>query len=509
MAAPIHQLFPEQGPPPAEEPNSTEILPGPSNPLPVARIILDELTEANLQLLKWRGDWLRYQGPHWVSVDPDAIRKHLYERLEFAKYEKPGKDGQTSLMPWAPDKGKVDKLIDAMAAPAHLDRDVEAPSWLSTGEPARGYVPCLNGLVDVNTREIRPSTPDYFGTVGIPLEYNPDAGEPVEWLKFLRSIFPTEDGSEPEEIQTVRQWFGYVLSGRLDLQKMLLVIGQKRSGKGTLAKVLEMLVGSANTTAFTLSSLAQNFGLADTIGKTLSVVGDARLGSVGTETVVERLLSITGQDTITLDRKNRTAWTGRLQTRIVILSNEMPKFIDASGAIASRFIILKTRASFYGREDTGLLARLEGELPEILKWALEGLDDLQANGGRFHETEAHQEQMKLLDALVSPIGGFVDDVIDLGDPNALLPFKELYAEYKQWCDENGRGVKNTAGFSSDLQSRLPGLRTDIRPRDEQGRKMPRHVKGVRFSTDWTTRIRDTPNAEEFMSSAWRESRGGW
>jgi putative DNA primase/helicase len=52
------------------------------------------------------------------------------------------------------------------------------------------------------------------------------------------------------------------------------------------------------------------------------------------------LLSITGEDTIIIDRKFREAWTGRLQARFPILSNELPCLADASGALASRFIVL-------------------------------------------------------------------------------------------------------------------------------------------------------------------------
>ena len=40
---------------------------------------------------------------------------------------------------------------------------------------------------------------------------------------------------------------------------------------------------------------------------------------------VERLLSISGEDTLTIDRKYRDPWTGRLPTRFMILTNELPQ----------------------------------------------------------------------------------------------------------------------------------------------------------------------------------------
>lgn len=503
-AAPVFQIHPDQGPPPVETPNTDEVLPPPSQPLDVSRVLLDEKTDDDGHLLvrRWRGEYLAYFGPHWATVDPEAIRKWLYERLEHAKYERiDPKTGVAELRSWAPDKGKVDKILDAMVAPTLLDRDIDAPSWLSTGESAAGLVPCLNGLVDVNTQEVQPCTPDYFGTVAIPFDFDPDVGEPVEWMKFLRSLWaPGEDGEDAPELTTLRQWFGYILSGRLDLQKMLLVVGPPRCGKGTIARILRALVGEANSSAPTLAGVAQNFGLETSIGKTLMVVGDARLQSHGQEAVVERLLSISGQDALTLDRKNRTAWTGTMQARVMILSNELPKFGDASGAIASRFVILKLEESFLGREDIELEGRLRAELPAILKWALDGLVSLNASR-RLHEPPAHLEAMQEMYDLVSPISAFLRDVCDTSDPNAVVPFAELYREYEAWCGENTRGVTNTARFSADLKSRVPGLKTDHRPRDEAGRKLPRHVKGITVSTEWKTRIRDTPTAGEFMTGA--------
>ena len=95
---------------------------------------------------------------------------------------------------------------------------------------------------------------------------------------------------------------------------------------------------------------------------------------------MERILAITGEDALTIDRKHRDQWNGYLETRFVLLTNELPRLTDASGALASRFITLILTESFYGREDLGLTDKLTSELPGILNWALKGLDRLQKRG---------------------------------------------------------------------------------------------------------------------------------
>ena len=156
---------------------------------------------------------------------------------------------------------------------------------------------------------------------------------------------------DPDLIELLQEYIGYILSGRTDMQKMLLLIGPTRSGKGTIARMLAALVGRGHVVGPTLASLGTNFGLSPPSSKPLAVVSDARLSSQApTDTIVERLLSITGEDMLTVDRKYREPWSGKLPSRFVILSNELP-VPDSSGAIANRLLILQMTESFLGRED--------------------------------------------------------------------------------------------------------------------------------------------------------------
>src|SRR5439155_10250876 len=172
-------------------------------------------------------------------------------------------------------------------------------------------------------------------------------------------------------------------------------IGPTRAGKGVIARVLKALVGRGNHAGPTLASLGTNFGLAPLIGKSLAIVSDARLGTGNVHQVVERLLSISGEDMLTIDIKFREAWTGTLPTRFLVISNELPRFGDASGAIAGRFIVLTMSRSWLGHEDTTLTDKLLEELPGIFGWALDGLAALAAKG-RFTEPQSSSDAILTL-----------------------------------------------------------------------------------------------------------------
>src|SRR5262249_26567954 len=156
-------------------------------------------------------------------------------------------------------------------------------------------------------------------------------------LKFLSELWPQESPDMFRlEIDALSEWFGYVISGRTDLHKILMMIGPTRGGKGVIARVLTALVGRQNCAGPTLNSLGGEFGLAPLIGKPLAVISDARFAGRDASIVVERLLSISGEDMLTVNRKYKEQWSGKLPSRLHVLSNELPRLGDASMAIVGR-----------------------------------------------------------------------------------------------------------------------------------------------------------------------------
>src|SRR5205823_5393204 len=130
----------------------------------------------------------------------------------------------------------------------------------------------------------------------------------------LSSVWP----DDPEAIGTLQEWFGYLLTPDTRQQKILFMVGPRRGGKGTVARVLRELVGADNLAGPTLGSLATNFGLSSLLGKSVAVISDARMsGRTDSAAVTERLLSISGEDTLTIDRKHRDPLTVKLPTRVV------------------------------------------------------------------------------------------------------------------------------------------------------------------------------------------------
>ena len=403
------------------------------------------------------GEWYRWNGSCWPTFDQGQLRAQLYEHFQHLVYL----DAKGVLTPFDPSRHKIDDLLDALRAVAYIPIETPAPSWLAgvPSAPADEIVACRNGLVHVPTRTLYPHTPTFYAHHAVPFEFVPDAPAPERWRAFLHDLW----ADDVESIETLQEIFGYLVSGDTRQQKMFLLIGPKRSGKGTIARVFTAMLGRHHVAGPTLAGMGTNFGLSPVIGKPVAIISDARLSSSdNTSIVTERLLSISGEDTLTIDRKYREPWTGQLPARIVILSNELPRLTDSSGALASRFITLIMTRSFYGRENPTLTTELCAELPGIFNWALDGLERLRERG-RFRQPTASQDAIREMEDLSSPMGAFVRDRCVVG-PAHEVPCDELYQAWRQWCQDNGRDRPGTTQtFGRDLRAVLPGLKVE-RPR---------------------------------------------
>lgn len=447
------------------KPSGNRVLPSPKDPWRVASELLREWESAGRPLRFWRGAWVEWCGGAWRELADHGVVARAYAALADAVYP-----SAAGMVPWQPTRTRVGDVVDALKAAAILDAVAEPGSWLGDGpHPTGTFVSVKNGLLRVEDRTLLPHDRRFFNFAAAPFDYDPDAPKPKRWLEFLDSLW-----DDDEEKLLLQEFFGYVVSGRTDLQKILLMVGPTRAGKGTVARVLRNLVGPQNYVGPTLASLSSSFGLAPLIGKSVAVIPDARI-SGRADAVVERLLAISGEDAITVDRKFRSAWTGRISARLVIISNELPRLSDTSAALMGRFLPLILTKSFFGAEDLGLERALAGEIPAIFNWALDGLDRLNQQG-RFTMPRSGQEALATLAAAASPIRAFVNDEVVI-DPSASVTIDGVWTRWKAWAENNSQPVGSKQGLARALHAAIPGLRT-LRPRGGDSRI--RHYAGIRL-----------------------------
>ena len=150
----------------------------------------------------------------------------------------------------------------------------------------------------------------------------------------------------------------------------------------------------------------------------------------------------------------------------MILTNELPRMGDSSGALAGRMIVLPLTRSWFDHEDKTLTDRLLAELPSILLWTIAGWQRLRERG-YFVQPDAGRELLEEMEDLSSPVGAFVKECCVVGVGRQIAR-ADLYAAWRGWCEERGREPGEAATFGRNLRAAVPSIGASY-PRDGGGR----------------------------------------
>ena len=291
-----------------------------------------------------------------------------------------GVDSETA-EPYVVGPREVEGVTEALRNDAfvHADRH-DPPCWLRPDDldpDPRMVISVTNGLLDIQSGQLMRHTPRFFTRNALGYAYDPAATAPI-WEAFLESIWPDDEGGA-ENKAALQEGFGYLLTNETGFQKVFMLIGAPNAGKGVIARVIEMLLGSGNVATQSVVKLGKDFGLKILLGKQALIVPDLRLGKgIDLARIVEMLLSISGEDRVAVGRKFEDDVNLRLHTRIVLVANMEIILPDHTGAMRRRLVPLVLPKSFEGKEDIHLTEKLASEMPGILNWALEGLRRLDA-----------------------------------------------------------------------------------------------------------------------------------
>lgn len=432
-----------------------------------ARMLVDDQfrTHEGPRLRFYRGEFWRWTGRRWRRLEAEAMPAKALEWLDRRGFK-------------ATPQRAMD-LVKCLQSILYTDAETEMPTFL---DGIRGRVDPLqivataNTLLDLGNAKdagipILEHSAQWFSAVVTDYDYSPDAECP-NWLEFLCSSL----SADMERHTLLRQWFGYLLTANTRLQKMLILIGPPRSGKGTITRVLRRVVGESNCVCPTLSSLGSDFGLWSLMDKSVAVIGDAHLGHrTDSVRVVETLKAVVGEDPIDVQRKYLSTVPGvRLRVRFVLSMNELIKVTDTTKSLVPRMSVITFDTSFAGRENRDLERRLMGELPGILCWSLRGWHHLR-QAGEFTVPNASMAVLRNFGRLISPVSEFVEECCETGD-GASVSRADLFSAWSGWAQANG----HRPGSSPVFGERIRALQLDIadrRPR-VKGVRQPREYVGI-------------------------------
>ncbi|MCP4541688.1 MAG: hypothetical protein GY832_31535 [Chloroflexi bacterium] len=361
------------------------------------------------------------------------IRRMWYTWFSERQLKYNAKDG-VKVIDLKPNRHFMLDVDDAARAYCNVQAEDSAhePLILKTGKSmdlARAVV-FNNGIYHVQERQLTPLTPDIFLTTTLPYDYNANAlCELWEW--FVADIF----NGDQECIDLLQEWMGYCLIASNHMQSMMFLFGVPGSGKSTVGKVVEAMLGRARSAAANTNSFKDLFGPAALVNKYVAIMSESRDTNRGdVDKLLQAWKAITGGDTISVRRLYKNAMDARLFCRLMYVANDVLPFDDTSQAMSGRTNLLyfpnNYRASNPDRMlDTKLVAEIQG----ITLWAIDGLRRL-LEQDKFTCPKASEEHLRGIAELTNPIGTMLAECCEYGEAHSHRAKSDvLYDLWLGWC----------------------------------------------------------------------------
>lgn len=287
-----------------------------------------------------------------------------------------------------------------------------------------------NGLLDLNTLELTPHSPDVLSFAQAPNMYEPTFDCP-KFFEFLDRVLPDEGHKK-----TLQEFAGYMLTSKTFLQKALYLKGPGGTGKGTLASVFKALLTGENghglSVDMNIEDLNDNSAsLVTAINKRMIYVSEVpgKANLIGFKKVV-------GEDRVNINPKYKRPFDIKLEAKLIITANTWIHTGDdnANNSIDRRLIILPfdvIPGSEHYNPNIVTDLTTEEELAGVLNWALAGWQRLKSNGFRFSSGGDEGKRLEFLENS-NPVITFLrerctpKDSTDIGST-------ELYTSWKKWC----------------------------------------------------------------------------
>lgn len=316
------------------------------------------------------------------------------------------------------------------------------------------------GTIDLRTGELHyPSREDFITKQTAVTPAEPGADCPI-WREFLDQITCRDPGLR----RYIQQMFGYSLTGDVREECMFFMFGTGSNGKGTLLRTLAHVMGDYATASdmatFTLGKYDRHpTELAKLAGARLVTATETERGRVW---AWARIKELTGNERpISARFMRRDFFEFEVTFKLVFAGNHKPHLPSTDEATARRMNLLPFL--FVARDDKiddELKAKLAAEYPAILRWAIDGCLDWQANGLMRPKcvvaaTADYLDQQNLFSQWVEAECTTM--------PRDFDTHKALFASWAEFATANGEG----AGSGRDFADRMR----------EAGFKPIRHVPG--------------------------------
>jgi len=432
--------------------------------------------------------WFYWNGKYWCEDETGEIKKLADECISDMKkqaFDVDSEEDQEKLLKWALktafSKPKTNMIIEAQ----HLEGIAAKIGEFNSQDD---LINCDNGVINLRNGEIISHAPELMmSKVSYAAYDNQSKKRPERWLQFLDEI---TDGDKDLQY-FLQKAVGYSLSGSTREQCLFFCFGNGNNGKSTFLDVVSDLAGTygtnmqAESIMIKQNSNAVNTDIARLNGSRFVTVAEPGEQMRLNESLIKQM---TGGDKITARFLYGKEFEFKPEFKIWIGTNHKPIIRGTDDGIWRRIRLIPFVVSIpQDKIDKGLSYKLRKELPQIMKWAVDGCILWQKEGLENPKCiiKATQEYRSEMDVLSK----FVGDCIVV-DNHGSVKANEVYQVYQAWAGANNEYEMTNTKFGKEFLLRFP---EKTKMRDGA------YYKGCAFSDfasenykekqyDWPTRV---------------------
>jgi len=369
-----------------------------------------------------------YNGAYWQTLDKDTLMAFLKDvALKMGVPANVGKDYQFR---------------------RHLHEQFLADAYLPSAQTEDNItlINMQNGTLELSpdSQKRRDFSDKDFLTYQLPFAYDSHATAPL-FAQFLERVLP-DVGLR----RILAEYFGYVFTRHLKLEKCLLAYGTGANGKSVLFEVINALLGPEHVANFTLAQLDEEHNRALLQTKLLNYGSeiDARIRA-------DTFKQLVSGEPVQARLKYGNSFMLTNAPKLIFNANELPREVEHTPAYFRRFLLMPFAIAIPEREQDPQLAQkiISRELPGVLNWILEGLRRL-LRQGKFSESEKITEALAEFRTESDSVAMFLAEEGYRPDDSQQTYYtaQVLCREYRAYCLEAGYRALGRSNFIRRLEA---------------------------------------------------------
>lgn len=341
----------------------------------------------------------------------------------------------------------------------HIQNQTRVENLLET---EINYINFENGLLNIETRELEPHTPEIFSLGTFKGSYDPMKSDitGTVWEQFLKSSL------DESLIPLIQEMVGLCLFPLTrKTRKCFILLGEGSNGKSIILNTLNKIIPSYLKTSLSMSNYNDKFRAAMLKGKTVNINTDDETDKLESVGAFKKAIS---HEHITVEHKNKDPHEILVNLTHISSFNRLPELKETSDAFFNRLVIIPFSKTF-GTEEEFLEKKVDGianpnlenmisnELDTIIAWGIEGLYRIIDNKYKLSENEltkiSKREYLETADTVIQWIRECIVRHEELPNPKCLKT-SHMYKAYVSWANNEGYSPVKRSSFNETIKKEL-------------------------------------------------------